>query len=79
MSTTKIKIDKNVPIEHYAKPRAHEQYPFLEMEVGDSFALPEGDNARSIKTYACTIGKKMGIKFKIYKTPEGTYRCWRVS
>ena len=81
MSTqTEIKIDKNIPIQHYTKQvKGYDKYPFMEMEVGDSFAIPEGHNDRSIKTYASTIGKKMGIKFKIYKTPDGTYRCWRVS
>lgn len=78
---TGIKISGVIPSGE--RPRF---YPFVDMEVGDSFFIPEGtvsdrgaviDNTTVISSAAYNYSKFRGIKFSVRKV-EGGFRCWRV-
>lgn len=52
-------------------------YPFDQMEIGDSFMIPQGVRQQSVAVAATRNSKKTGRKFSIKRTQEG-YCCWRV-
>lgn len=54
------------------------RYPFAQMKVGDSFAIPDEIKSGSIKVNASRYGKQNNMKFTIRRTADG-YRCWRVA
>lgn len=65
-----MKVEKNIPV-----PR---KYPFADMQVGDSFAVPP-----SVKRSAVTIAAKRyahehGMKFTVRQMPDKSLRCWRL-
>lgn len=69
----RIKIDKGIPI-----PVARKKvtpWPFMDMEIGDSFLVDEA----SMRAAASTAQdmKKQGYIFTRRKTRDG-YRFWRV-
>ena len=69
-----IKIDKGIPIPvswHERSP-----YPWAEMKVGDSFAVPKGN--RSINSSAAYAGRKLNRKFICRTVDEETVRVWRI-
>ena len=53
-------------------------YPFHQMKVGDSFALPPDKKQTTVITAATRFGQKSGMKFTIRKMEDGSYRCWRI-
>jgi hypothetical protein len=65
-----VKIEKDVPI-----PR---KWPLDNMQVNDSFEVPEDVNRSTITVYATRYGKKTGKKFTIRKI-NGKLRCWRIA
>ena len=72
-------IEKNVPV-----PKTHptiraSRYPFKQMKVGESFAVPVGENAKSVAGAAYAFGKKNGQKFCYRKQENGAYRVWRIA
>jgi len=75
-----IKIDKNVPIPRLGR---RPLYPWMEMEVGDSFVFPKRikpsiANSMSYKT--AKLLQKRGIQRR-YVTrliEDGVIRCWRL-
>jgi hypothetical protein len=67
---TMLPIDKNVPLPA--------RFPFEQMEVGDSFAVPSGVHRTTVSIAALRYGRKHGRKFITRKMPDGTIRCWRV-
>jgi len=64
-----VKVEKGKPIPG--------KYPFDEMEVGDSFLIPEGVKRHTVAVAALRYWRKTGKKFTTRKVPEG-YCCWRV-
>lgn len=71
-----FKIEKGVPLPKKLSQNA--RYPFAEMEVGDSFFIPNAKRlmtAGSISQY-CT--KKTGKKFSSRREGNGI-RVWRIS
>lgn len=83
MSDEVFKIEKEVPIppkppktKSGGRPR---KYPFLLMEIGDSFSIPaEKIAAVSMAAYNCS--KKYGRKFSTRRGEDGvSARCWRVA
>lgn len=86
----KIEIEKGKPIPSRRSGCA--SYPFAEMEVGDSFAIPvaglvkyKGNNGKKDLAYnrlsgsAHIHGRRNGKKFTIRTLKdEGVVRCWRV-
>lgn len=86
-----FKIERGVPM-----PKIHvsrSSYPFAEMEVGDSFAVPlsgdlasagkNGDYDRTqvrVRSAACSHQRRHGGKFSVrVNKAEGVLRCWRVA
>lgn len=55
-----------------------QRYPFAEMEVGDSFAVPDGVNRTNISTSAYFHGEKYGKKFSVRKDATKRLRVWRI-
>jgi hypothetical protein len=68
-------IEKNVPLVQTAgRPPV---YPFLQMEIGDSFFVANVSRVR-IGNAATSAGKTLGRTFKT-RTVEGGARVWRVA
>jgi hypothetical protein len=80
----KYKIEKNIDIKYYPafKSLAASEYPFFEMEVGDSFICGEYSTKymRKMSNLARNNPrlKKLGYKFSFRKLLDGNIRCWRV-
>ena len=66
-----FKVDKGVPIPAIKKSP---QYPWLDMEIGDSFWTDKP----SAREAASIWGIKHDMKFVTRKT-EGGFRVWRVA
>ena len=66
-----MKIEKNIPI-----PRL--KYPFADMKVNDSFAVPADVNRSAIGVAALRYARKHSVKFTIRQMPDKTLRCWRI-
>jgi hypothetical protein len=81
MADLEIKIDKGVPLPEDTRSRSN--YPFADMEVGDSIFIPleEGDNAQRMKNRLSqatrTFGKKQDpeqhfiIRYRLEKIGVG--------
>lgn len=85
-----IEIDKDIPLPTACGRGPPAKYPFAEMEVGDSFAVPltgerygnhSSDKAAvSLSVTSHTYGKRHGKKFTVRQlNDEGVARVWRVS
>jgi hypothetical protein len=64
-----MKVESGIPI-----PRS---FPFNQMQVGDSFAIPPHTKRGTVAVAAMRYGDKHGMKFVTKKMPDGSYRCWR--
>jgi hypothetical protein len=64
-------INKNVPMPV--------RWPFPNMQVGDSFAIPPDVLSTTVSVAATRFGKKNGMKFTVRKMPDKTFRCWRLT
>lgn len=63
-------IEKNIPLPM--------KYPFAQMDVNDSFAVPASVNRSTVNVSAMRFGRKHGMKFTVRQMPDGTLRCWRI-
>lgn len=61
-------------------PRRHKsKYPFAQMKVGDSFAVPDGNHSKVRAAIGdFTKGGTQAWKFTLQKFGDG-YRCWRTA
>ena len=66
-----MEVEKNVPIPA--------RYPFADMAVGDSFALPPEITRTTVTVAAGRYGEKHDMKFTVRRMPDKTLRCWRVA
>jgi hypothetical protein len=66
-----LKVEKNIPI-----PK---RWPFDEMKVGDSFAVPPDVKRTTINVSAMRFGLKHGMKFTVRQMPDKSFRCWRIA
>jgi hypothetical protein len=66
-----LPIEKNVPIPA--------RYPFGEMEVGDSFAIPLGVARNTVTVAAGRYDDKHNMKFTVRRMADNTLRCWRIA
>lgn len=64
-------IEKNIPIPM--------KYPFAQMNVNDSFAVPASVSRSTVNVAAMRFGRKFGMKFTVRLTTDGTLRCWRIA
>lgn len=68
-------IEKDIPLpEHRGRPN---KYPFPDMDVGDSFAVPL-DEVSSVRNAAYAWAFRHDWKLAVRKTDEGA-RCWRIA
>lgn len=69
-----VKIDKHIPFpEKRDRPT---EYPWSDMQVGDSFAhLKYISNAQADASY---YSNKLGKVFKARRDPRGIVRVWRI-
>ena len=72
-----MEIEKSIPI-----PRAHatrKEYPFPQMEIGDSFVVPI-DRRVAVGVACHSYKKKHGKQFTTRKTEDGKFvRVWRIA
>ena len=81
-----MKIEKGVPVPALPSGRlrryetkAGGEYPFLQMEIGDSFVVPI-DRRVAVGVSCVWYKKKRGMKFTTRKTEDGKFvRVWRIS
>lgn len=67
-------IEKDISIPKIIKKN---KYPFLRMEVGDSFAFPVS-KIGTVRNAASRYGKELGYKLIIRKVENSDQaRCWR--
>ena len=69
-----IKIDKNIPV---PPARLSHRYPWLEMEIGDSFFTANLSHG-NMGTQAARAGKRHNREFVTRKV-DGGIRVWRVT
>lgn len=71
-------IEKNVPMITKARPGRKSVYPFREMKLGDSFAIPTQPIAKKVAAAASHHARRYGkAKFSVCKH-KSAWRCWRV-
>ena len=73
-----IQIDKHIPVNKFLKRARKHQYPFAQMDPGDSFYV-EGDLGvcQTVRTLMWRFTKETGWKF-VTRRDEGGLRVWRV-
>ena len=54
------------------------RYPFHQMQVGDSFAIPPDIRRETVAVAALRYGRKHDMKFVVRLMPDRSYRCWRI-
>jgi hypothetical protein len=74
-----IQIDKHIPVNKFLKRARKHQYPFAQMDPGDSFYV-EGDLGvcQTVRTLMWRFTKEAGWKF-VTRRDESGLRVWRVS
>lgn len=70
-----MKIEKGVPIPTGSRI----DWPFDQMEVGDSLEIPADIGPRRAKNAASSYERTHNWKFAIRKTGENTWRLWRTA
>lgn len=68
-------IEKNVP---HVKINGRTKYPFVDMEVGDSFSL-SAEEMIKLRSASVAYGRANGKKFSTTRQADGSCRCWRLS
>ena len=66
-------LEKDVPA-----PEQYTQYPFKEMEVGESFLQPDDLKGQRLRGIIYQYGKRNGKKFSVKKQEPTGYRVWRL-
>ena len=75
-----VEIQPNVPIPKASWSGEFKVYPFVKMNVGDSFELPV-EKKDSLRSSANLYVKRYGVKFKtrvIVKGKTSIIRIWRI-
>lgn len=75
MEATAFKIEKNVPAP--TKRGRTSDFPFAQMNTGDSFVVPASDAMRlqAATSYQHKVSER---RFSVRREGEN-YRCWRMS
>jgi hypothetical protein len=83
MATPYYRVEPGVPIPQIVGPATMRGlpkphiYPFADMQVGDSFLVPEGCGQRA-RQAATAFARRHGVKFLVAATDAGR-RVWRVA
>jgi hypothetical protein len=71
-----IAIEKDKPL-----PPIWRKYPFADMQAGDSFWVPQGDNAartsHNLVSAASSHGRRKNKRFSVRRDGDG-FRVWRI-
>jgi hypothetical protein len=78
------RIERSIPLPEPRKPSGHgtarkELFPWRDMEVGDSFRMPDTMTRSRVARRAVEAGYRTGFKFTIRRQPTGYYRIWRIA
>lgn len=78
-----VEIDKGVPITERMAPGAvSRQYPINQLEVGDSFAVPDRKHLHLVRKICNAkkwyVGRRTGWNYTSRLLPDGTGRVWRL-
>jgi hypothetical protein len=73
-----IKIEKGIPMTGLARAFGESRYPFRDMEVGDSFRIPDGEH-RNARNAAYLHGIRNNCKFSCRRVGADGYRIWRTA
>ena len=71
-----IQVDRGIPLPRPRRDRRW-KYPWLEMEVGDSFLVPDERNVLRMVRVGCSTSRRHGMRFEARQV-EGGVRVWRV-
>jgi hypothetical protein len=71
-----IKIEKGLRIPDEKAWRHNRQYPFMEMKIGDSFAVPLVEEAK-VRSAASHYAARHGVRFRVVKMKD-SIRVWKV-
>ena len=72
-----IPVDSGIPIPPSRRGRPGMMYPWLTMNIGDSFFLANR-GADTFGSMACNAGKRYGLIFTVRKV-DGGIRVWRTA
>jgi hypothetical protein len=75
-SPSRFTVESGIPIPGQRSGRRR-LYPFPEMKVGDSFAVPTGSQ-QTVRSAACWYGVRNRKQFSVRKSATG-FRCWRIA
>ena len=67
-----FKIETDVPV-----PPIFARYPFAQMQLGDSFVMPQ-EQVSKARNAASAFARKRGVKFLFRRVDNDTFRCWRI-
>ena len=70
-----IEIDKEVPLPPASAPKRTPKYPFVDMEVGDSFAVLS-HQLGSVRSLCQRRGIQLNRAF-VVRPHLKAWRCWR--
>lgn len=76
-STMQYKIEKDVPVPPSLTTGRNATYPFVKMEVGDSFSFPKKLMSK-VRTAANNFSVRHKKKNEIFKFIVRGNRCWRI-
>jgi hypothetical protein len=71
-----IKIEKGLRIPDEKLWRHNRQYPFAEMKIGDSFAVPLVEEAK-VRSATSHYAARNGVRFRVIKMKDNL-RVWKV-
>lgn len=71
-----IESDIPVPATRMRKART---YPFADMEIGDSFAIPADVPHNRVRIAGYQFGRRHNRKYTVQRVNGERYRCWRVA
>ena len=57
--------------------RATDIFPFLDLEIGDSFVVPS-ELAKKARQSAGSFAKREGVRLTCRAQPDGSVRIWRL-
>lgn len=70
-----MQIESNIPV----TPRTRAEYPFAQMQVGDSFLLETAEDGKRAAVAARHFGKRHNVSFVRRTQPGGQVRIWRIA
>lgn len=71
-----IEIEKNIPM---PAGNYRNKYPWGDLAVGDSFEFPDGVSSNAAHTAASLASLRFQKTFRVRKTGDNTFRCWRLA